>query len=99
MTEEINFIEFLCPFSLHFPPNRLANDRKSFQTANLLDKHKNEQEMDVPNDFSENLLDYTRQEFKLDYDDIHTMITEYQVCFPGGTCTDVGDIGQVCCPF
>lgn len=55
--------------------------------------------MDVPNDFSENLLDYTRQEFKLDYDDIHTMITEYQVCFPGGTCTDVGDIGQVCCPF
>lgn len=55
--------------------------------------------MDVPNDFSENLLDYTREKFQLDYDDVHTLVKNSQVCFPNGHCTDVDDIGSICCPF
>lgn len=53
----------------------------------------------MPQQFSENLLDYTRTEFKLEYDDVHTLVLNSQVCFPGEECTEVGDIGGSCCPF
>lgn len=57
------------------------------------------QAIEVPQQFSENLLDYTRSEYKLDYDDVHTLVLNSQVCFPGEVCLEVGDIGGSCCPF
>lgn len=52
-------------------------------------KYSEIQAIEVPDQFSENLLDYTLEEFKLAYDDVHVLVLYNEVCFPGEACTDV----------
>lgn len=53
----------------------------------------------VPEGFSENLVEFTRNEFDLTYDEVRTIVKYNQVCLPNDVCFDLDDIENVCCPF
>jgi hypothetical protein len=52
-----------------------------------------------PEGFSDNLVDWIKDEFALHQLDIHRLIRYGKYCYTSRYCIDMNDIGSLCCPF
>lgn len=55
--------------------------------------------LDEPHNFSQDLLEWTQEEFTMADFEVIEMITYNVVCLDNGKCIHIGDVGSQCCIF
>ena len=59
----------------------------------------NSGDQNAPENFANNLVKWTMEEFQLTQSEVAILAQHNQVCFPNGFCYNPGDVGSNCCPF
>ena len=52
-----------------------------------------------PENFSTDLLNYTKSEFKMKDSDVNELVKKKRVCLDSGKCYNPSDVGTNCCIF
>lgn len=52
-----------------------------------------------PENFSTDLLNYTKTEFNMKDSEVKQLVTKRRVCLDGGKCYNPSDVGTNCCIF
>lgn len=55
--------------------------------------------LDEPEGFSDDLLNWTEEEFELEDPEVVELVQRGVVCLASGKCVSIGDVGSNCCLF
>ncbi|GLV42709.1 hypothetical protein CBL_03449 [Carabus blaptoides fortunei] len=94
--EQIPFLKYhlMMGYSSSRPQNTMSIQAEPELPSELVTSI---QQIPTPNNFDENLFQWTARTYGLSNDQVYHLARGQSVCLENGNCIDMGDVGSICC--